>query len=113
MKIYKIEGGGVCVLTLNPSYPDSKKQKYFCSFTWKGRGWTAGAQFAKPEVKGLEKIKIFKSINPTEAFADEQAVELLEKIQGLYHIYEYGKLEEGKRRKAERRAAKNKRKVLK
>lgn len=102
MKLYKTSEGHFYALTINPNHPGND-QKYFYTFTLEARTWKPGPQFTKPEARTLEKLKIFESINPAGEFTHAQAVELLEKIQGLYSIYEYDKAKEAAKKKAKRK----------
>ena len=87
MRLYKTKGGQFYALTINPR-ATAKGQKLFIVWIHTGRKWTDGEQLSKPEARALDILKTHARAYPEE-LPEGAAVELLEKMQGLYDISEH------------------------
>ena len=87
MRLYKTQGGQFYALTINPR-ATAKGQKLFIVWIHTGRRWTDGEQLSKPEARALDILKTHARAYPEE-LPEGAAVELLEKMQGLYDISEH------------------------
>ena len=86
MKLYKTNPATTpptfYALTINPRSTE-KGQKLFIVYIHDGKQWSESDQLSKPEARALDIIKTHAQAFPEE-LPEGAAVELLEKMQGLY-----------------------------